>query len=108
MRFIHSFIQEFIRRPFKKSTQRRPQPSHGDTDHAVLSNLQNALSLFLGRIRISKGSPFQVEGPTMENARRCLVAVRVNSLIFLHVFKKKFGIIITKKLRDSVVSLYRL
>src|SRR6218665_3645555 len=22
-----------------------------------------------------KGSPFQVEGPTMENARRCLVAV---------------------------------
>src|SRR6218665_2633544 len=75
MRFIHSFIQEFIRRPFKKSTQRRPQPSHGDTDHAVLSNLQNALSLFLGRIRISKGSPFQMEGPTMENARRCLVAV---------------------------------
>src|SRR6218665_1142803 len=45
--------------------------------HAVgngLSNLQNALSLFLGRRRISKGSPFQVEGPTMENARRCLVA----------------------------------
>src|SRR6218665_2171020 len=28
---IHSFIQEFIRHPFKKSTQRRPQPSHGDT-----------------------------------------------------------------------------
>src|SRR6218665_227000 len=42
---------------------------------SVLSNLQNALSLFSGRRRISKGSPFQVEGPTMENARRCLVAV---------------------------------
>jgi len=41
----------------------------------VLSNLKNALSLFLGRRRISKGSPFQVEGPTIENARRCLVAV---------------------------------
>jgi len=24
---IHSFIQEFIKRPFKKSTQRRPQQS---------------------------------------------------------------------------------
>src|SRR6218665_2061228 len=32
----------------------------------VLSNLKNALSLFLGRRRISKGSPFQVEGPTIE------------------------------------------
>ena len=32
--FIHSFIQEFIRCPFKKSTQRRPQPSHGDTDQS--------------------------------------------------------------------------
>src|SRR6218665_1341791 len=25
--FIHSFIQEIIRRPFKKSTQRRPSPA---------------------------------------------------------------------------------
>src|SRR6218665_1534888 len=25
-------------------------------------------------LNISKGSPFQVEGPTVENARRCLVA----------------------------------
>src|SRR6218665_2414347 len=41
---------------------------------SVLSNLQNTLSLFLGRIWISKGSPFHVEGPTIENARRCLVA----------------------------------
>src|SRR6218665_2044577 len=44
--------------------------------NAVLSNLQIALSLFLGgRRRISKGSSFQVEGPTMDNAKRCLVAV---------------------------------
>src|SRR6218665_449424 len=42
---------------------------------SVLGNLQNALSLFLGRRRISKGSSFQVEGPTMGNARRCLAAV---------------------------------
>ena len=43
---------------------------------SVLSNLQNTLSLFLGRRRISKGRPFQVEGPTLENARRCLVEPR--------------------------------
>src|SRR6218665_235554 len=42
---------------------------------SVLSNLQNALSLFLGRRRISKRSRFQVERPTMENARGCLVGV---------------------------------
>jgi len=42
---------------------------------SVLSNLQNALSLFISRRRISKGSLFQVEGPTMQNARRCLGAV---------------------------------
>ena len=36
--FIHSFknlfIQEFIRRPFKKSTQKRPQPNYDDTDQS--------------------------------------------------------------------------
>src|SRR6218665_3447689 len=73
--FIHSFIQEFIRCPFKKSTQRRPHPAQPRRYRSVLSNLQNALSLFLSRRRISKGSTFQVEGPTMENARLCLVAV---------------------------------
>jgi len=26
--------QEFIRRPFNKSTQRRSQPNHGNTDHS--------------------------------------------------------------------------
>ena len=29
--YTRSFIQKFIRRPFKESTQRRPQPNHGDT-----------------------------------------------------------------------------
>src|SRR6218665_4037752 len=48
---------------------------NSSADWVGLSGLQNALSLFLGRIRISKGSPFQGEEPTMENARRCLVAV---------------------------------
>src|SRR6218665_3523491 len=42
---------------------------------SVLSNLQDQLSVFLDRRWISKMSPFRVEGPTMENARRCLVAV---------------------------------
>jgi len=32
--FIHSFIQKFIRHHFKKSTQRRPQPNHGNTDQS--------------------------------------------------------------------------
>jgi len=50
-------------------------PAQPGRYRSVLSNLQNALSLFLGRRRISKGSPFQVKGPTMENAQRCLVAV---------------------------------
>jgi len=32
---IHSFIHSRIyRRPFNKSTQRRPQPSHGNTDQS--------------------------------------------------------------------------
>src|SRR6218665_864119 len=69
--FIHSFIQKFIRHHFKKSTQRRPQPRRY---RSALSNLQNPLSLFLFRRWISKESPFQAEGPTMENARRCLIA----------------------------------
>src|SRR6218665_2752960 len=68
---IHSFSHEFIRCPLK-SFQRRPSPT---TRYRLVStNLQNALSLFLDSRRISKGNPFQVEGPTMENARRCLVA----------------------------------
>src|SRR6218665_982716 len=67
--FIHSFIQEFIRCPFKKSTQRRPPPAQPRRYRSVLSNLQITLSLFLGKRWISKGSPFQVEGPTMENGK---------------------------------------
>src|SRR6218665_2240440 len=75
---IHSIIHNICKAPlqeiFKKSPQRLPQPSHGDTK-SVLSNLQNTLSLSLGKRRTFKGSPFQVEGPTMENARSCLIAV---------------------------------
>src|SRR6218665_591511 len=41
----------------------------------VLNKLLNAFALFLGRRRTSKGIPFQVEGATMERARRCLVAI---------------------------------
>src|SRR6218665_2328880 len=50
---------------------------NSSADWVGLSSLQNALSLFLGRRRISKGSPFQVEEPTIENARRCLLAVLI-------------------------------
>src|SRR6218665_2603363 len=70
---IHSFIPEFLRRPFRKYSQRRPQPTT-----AIQINLkQPAKRTFITLVRrwISKGSPFQVEGPPMENARRCLVVV---------------------------------
>src|SRR6218665_2138635 len=69
--FIHSRI---YKAPLQEIYSEAP-PAQPRRYRSVLSNLQNALSLFLGRIRISKGRPFQVEGPTMENARRCLVAV---------------------------------
>src|SRR6218665_1550560 len=42
---------------------------------SVLSNLQNELSLLLGRRRIFQGGPFQVKEPIIENAGGCLVAV---------------------------------
>src|SRR6218665_3489790 len=69
--FMHSII---CKAPLQEFYSEAP-PSQPRRYRSVLINLQNALSLFLGRIRISKGSPFRVEGPTMENARRCLVAV---------------------------------
>src|SRR6218665_1451367 len=73
--FIHSFIHSRIyKAPLQEIYSEEP-PTQPRRYRSVLSNLQNALSLFLGRIRVSKGSSFQVEGPTMENARRCLVAV---------------------------------
>ena len=70
-KFIHSRI---YKAPLQEIYSEAP-PAQPRRYRSVLSNLQNALSLFLGRIRISKGSPFQEEGPTMENARRCVVAV---------------------------------
>src|SRR6218665_797027 len=73
--YIYSFIHSRIyKAPIQEIYSEAP-PAQPRRYRSVLSNLQNALSLFLGRIQISKGSPFQVEGPTMENARRCLVAV---------------------------------
>jgi len=69
--FIHSRICKV---PLKEIYSEAP-PAQPRCNRSVLSNLQNALSLILGRRRLSKGSPFQVEGPTMENAWCCLVAV---------------------------------
>src|SRR6218665_849184 len=72
---IHSFIHSRIYKAPLQEIYSEAPPAQPRRCRSALSNLQNALSLFLGMIRISKGSPFQVEGPTMENARRCLVAV---------------------------------
>src|SRR6218665_2058928 len=74
-RFIHSFIHSRIYKAPLQEIYSEAPPAQPRRYRSALSNLQNALSLFFCRIRISKGSPFQVEGPTMENARRCLVAV---------------------------------
>src|SRR6218665_273323 len=72
---IHSFIHSRIYKAPLQEIYSEAPPAQPRPYRTVLNHLQNALSLFLGRIRISKGSPFQVAGPTMENARRCLVAV---------------------------------
>src|SRR6218665_2739758 len=59
--FIHSFIHSRIyKAPLQEICSEVP-PAQPRRYRSVLSNLQNALSLFLGRIQISKGSPFQVE-----------------------------------------------
>src|SRR6218665_2843923 len=70
-KFIHSFDNKA---PLQEIYSEAP-PVQPRRYRSVLSNLQNALSLFIGRRRISKGSPCQVEGPTMENSRHFLVAV---------------------------------
>src|SRR6218665_1947463 len=75
LKVTHSFIHSRIYKAPLQEIYSEAPPAQPRRYRSVLSNLQNALSLFLGRMRISKGSPFQVEGPTMENARRCLVAV---------------------------------
>ena len=52
------------------------QPIDSNTiQKIVLSNLFNVFALFLGGMHIPNESPFQVEGPTMENVWRCLVEV---------------------------------
>src|SRR6218665_329162 len=52
-KFIHSRI---YKAPLQEIYSEAP-PAQPRRYRSVLSNLQNALSLFLGRIRISKGSP---------------------------------------------------
>jgi len=69
--FIHSRI---YKAPLQEVYSEAP-PAQLRQYRSVLSNLQKALSLLLGRRLTSKGSPLQVDGPTMENARCCLVAV---------------------------------
>src|SRR6218665_244991 len=72
---LNSSIHSRIYKALLQKIYSEAPPAQPRRYRSVFSNLQNALSLFLGRRRISKGSPLQVVGPTMENARRCLVAV---------------------------------
>ena len=68
---IHSRIYKVpLQETYSEALPAQPQQCK-----LVLSNLQNVFPLFLSNRRISNESPFQVEGPTMENARCCLVEV---------------------------------
>src|SRR6218665_1730029 len=61
-KYYNSFIHSRIYKAPLQGIYSEAPPAQPRRYRSVLSDLQNALSLFLGRIRISKGSPFQVEG----------------------------------------------
>src|SRR6218665_708078 len=67
----YSFTPKFIRRPFKKSTQRRSRPNHGDSLQISLKQPAKRTFISFRQESISKGSPFQLEGPTKSNIGEC-------------------------------------
>ena len=75
--FIHSFILNIYIAPLQENySEALPTPAR--LKRAVLVEKKNAGDKALGKIRSWEGSPFQIEGPTTENARRCLAEVRAN------------------------------
>ena len=73
--FIHSFILNIYIAPLQENySEALPTPAR--LKRAVLR--KNAGDKALWKIRSWEGSPFQIEGPTMEKARLCLAEVRAN------------------------------
>lgn len=73
IKFINAIIHLRIYKALLQETNSEPpQPRR---NKVVLNNLQNAYSLFLGRIRTSKRSPFHLEWLAMEKAPRCLIDI---------------------------------
>src|SRR6218665_4019482 len=75
--FIHSFIQ--IERLYSTSSRKllRSAPNTSTVKQSSLKVRKNAGEMVLLKMQSSEGRPFQVEGPTTEKARICLVEVRV-------------------------------
>ena len=69
--FIHSFIPRIYIAPLQ-GTYSEALPAQPRLNREDLSRRQKAGILLRGIKRSSSGSPFQVEGPTIEKARRCL------------------------------------
>src|SRR6218665_3005992 len=69
--FIHSFIhiEHLYSAPSRKTTSVRLK-------RTVFKREKNERDKVLGKRRSSSGRPFQVEGPTTEKARFCLMEVR--------------------------------
>src|SRR5688572_14421947 len=56
-------------------------PAQPRLKRKVFREVLNAGEEFLGRRRSSRGSPFQILGPTTEKARCCIVEVRANGTL---------------------------
>ena len=74
---IHSFILNIYIAPLQENYS-EVLPTQARLKGAVLSWEKNAGDKVLGKIRSWEGSPFQIEGPTTEKARLCLVEVQAN------------------------------
>ena len=77
-KFIHSFIH--IEHLYSASSREllRDAPDSSTAKKSSLKVRKNAGDKALGKIRSWEGSQFQIEGPTTEKARLCLVEVRAN------------------------------
>src|SRR6218665_3885807 len=73
--FIHSFILNIYIAPLQENNS-EALPTPARSNKAVLRREKNAGEVVLLKMRSSEGRPFQVEGPTTEKARICLVKVR--------------------------------
>src|SRR6218665_954546 len=75
---MHSFILNIYIAPLQENySEVLPTPARSNKANLVLSLKvrKNAGEVVLLKMRSSEGRPFQVEGPTTEKARICLVEV---------------------------------